>query len=113
MVRMVLPKRAIDISAHAHHRAVSRFGLSKSKSTHAIRRALREGKWYPSPDAEDEYLVLKRIQGKQICVICAIEPKSVHVRTLYPLRNTGQLAPYKATGGPFSAREIASHYGLA
>lgn len=109
---MVLPKRSIDISAHAHHRAVSRFGLSKGKATHAIRKALRSGKWYPSPDGADEYLVLQRIQRKQMCVICVVETGTVHVRTIYPLTNPGQLSAYKRTGGPFSASEIAAHYGI-
>lgn len=109
---MALSKRAIEISAHAHHRAVSRFSLSKAKATATIRRALRQGSWYPSPDTEDEYLILQRVDGSPMCVICAVEGGTVHVRTLYPLRNPGRLSPYKAHGGPFSAGEIARHYGL-
>lgn len=109
---MSLPKRCIEISSHAHHRAVSRFGLSKSKSTATIRKALRSGKWYPSPDQADEYLVLERVQQEPLCVICGVEDGSVHVRTLYPLRNPGQLSDYKRQGGPFSADDIAKHYRL-
>lgn len=109
---MALPKRCIEISAHAHHRALSRFELSKAKSTHRIRKALRRGRWYASPDTPDEFLVLDRFEGMPFCVICAIEAGTVHVRTLYPLANPGQLAPYKRAGGPFTAQQVVDSYGL-
>lgn len=109
----MLPNRCIEISDHAYHRAVSRFGLSRSKATHQVRTALRRGKWYPSPDTLDEYLVLDSIDQDNACVVCAIEGDTVHVRTLYRLRNPGQLRPYKEAGGPFSAGDIANHYSLS
>lgn len=108
-----LPDRCIRISDHAHHRAVSRFGLGRSQSTHQIRTALREGTWYPSPDTPDEFLVLDTIDRDNACVVCAVESDTVHVRTLYRLRNPGQLRPYKQAGGPFSAGDIADHYSLS
>lgn len=109
---MPISKRTIDIASHAHHRAVSRFGWSKAEATEAIREALRDGDWYPSPDAADEYLVLARVETTNMCVICAVERRKIHVRTLYPLRNPGQLRPYKQMGGPFDADEIKRHHGL-
>jgi hypothetical protein len=110
MAGRVLPKRCIDISHHAHHRAVSRFGLSKAEGTHQIRSALREGTWYPDPDTPDTYVVVDRVDGDNACIVCAVEGGTVHVRTLYRLRNLGQLRPYKQAGGPFSVREIVDAY---
>ncbi len=107
---MTIPKRAIKISGHAHHRAVSRFGWTKPQATRSIREAIQRGDWYPSPEDPHEYLVLHRVQGTQTCIICAIQDDTVHVRTLYPLRNPGQLHAYKQQDGPFTSRQIQRHY---
>lgn len=106
----MLPKRCIEITSHAHHRAVSRFGLTRDEATHQIRTGLREGTWYASPEAADEYLVVHRVAGDNACIVGAVEDGAVHVRTVYPLRNLGQLRPYKQAGGPYSARDIVDAY---
>lgn len=109
---MALSKRLIDIADHAHHRAVTRFGWTKPEATGEIRKALRGGDWYPSPETPGEYLVLARIETTNMCVICGVENTKVHVRTLYPLRNPSKLHPYKKMGGPYKAREIKTRHGL-
>lgn len=110
---MAIPKRVIDISPHAYHRAVSRFNWDKPTATRHIRESLRGGDWYPDPQTPDEYLVLARPQHAPACIITNIQPqRTIHVTTLYPLKNPTRLHPYKQAGGPYTATDIANHYSI-
>jgi hypothetical protein len=109
---VVLPKRSIEILSHAHHRAVSRFGYSKSQATHVIREALRNGQWFQNPDDPHEFVVLEHVENQPICVVAQAETQQVTVKTLYPLRNRAKIRAYKQNGGEFTAQDIAQRYRL-
>lgn len=109
---MVLPKRAIDITSHAHQRAFHRLRIEGGERTHRIRQALREGDWYESPDERDEFLVVHRIDNKPVCLTVAAERRQLTVTTVYPMRNTGEIRAYRQHGPQLSARDIADRYGI-
>lgn len=109
---MVLPKRCIEIRDHAFHRAVERFRLTKPKATATIRRILREGTWFQSPDEPIEFLVLGRHQNRPTCVIAKIEMRQVVVTTVFQMRNTARIRAYQQHSPGVSAAEVADRFGL-
>lgn len=109
---MVLPKRAIEITSHAHQRAFHRLRIPKGERTHEIRSALRHGDWYESPDQPDEFLVVHRIDNKPVCLTVVAERSQLTVTTVYPMRNTGKIRAYRNHGPRLSAQDIANRYRI-
>lgn len=109
---MVLPKRAIEITSHAHQRAFHRLRIEQGQRTHEIRKALRNGDWYENPDQRDEFLVVHRIENKPVCLTVAAEDRQLTVTTVYPMRNTGKLRAYRQHGSKLSANDIARRYRI-
>lgn len=109
---MVLPKRCIEIRGHAFHRAWERFRLNKAKATGTIRRILRQGTWFESPDQPSEFLVVGRVKNKPACAIAKIEPGNVVVTTVFPMRNTSRVRAYQQHGRGVTAAEISRRYNL-
>lgn len=109
---MVLHKRCIEIRDHAYHRAVERFQLTKAKATATIRRILRQGTWFESPDQPSEFLVVGRFRNRPTCAIAKIEARKVVVTTLFQLRNTARVRAYQQHGPGISAAEVSQRYNL-
>lgn len=110
---MVLSKRCIEITDHAHHRGSHRLRIPKAQRTARIREALREGTWYENPSSPDEFLVLHRHANKPFCVVAKVDRRTVTVTTLYLLRNTAKIRAYQQHSPPLSASDIVDRYGLS
>lgn len=109
---MVLPKRCIDIRPHAFHRSWERLQLPKAKATATIRRILRRGTWYESPDQHGEFMVLGRAKNRPTCLIAVIEGQQVVVTTVFPLRNTSRVRAYQQHSRGISASDVTERFGL-